>query len=176
MLSRRSIVVFIVATAVCTMGGAASADVRTSSDDNDTPGFLDVRTATHRHGERARILIHEIETFRRWRSRRLRCGEVEIHLGPSDRWVSVSYEAGAFRTRLYDISGDDRIIARPKVWRPDRRSVAVRVRRRWLGTSADRYRWSVSTIVSPSCREDGEFSEVVYLDEVPDEGRFVHRL
>lgn len=171
---RRLLVALIVLLLVPLGSPVALADRARVSDANDTLGLLDIRSIAHRHDGRGR-LVHTVRTFRRWRTRALPADD-ENYLGflfesrsrkfGSDRFVWVRRsEQGHLYAELYQVltHPNGEFLRRVPVWRPDRQSVRIAVRPRFLGRRfEDGYRWRAITSFEKGsegpCRRDNEVS------------------
>ena len=174
---RRSLLMFTIAAVVGTMPGTSVGDTGGRRDPNDTTGRLDVRSFSHRHGSRYRDLVHVIETYGRWRSRRLGdCAQIEVLFQGARRRVKIKYRNG-LRARIskWGQEGRDFVAVLP-VWRPDDRSISFLVKRSQLGRGLERYRWFVSThLVAGGC-PTGPGDPPVYGDRAPNRGALLHDL
>ncbi|MDP9067979.1 MAG: hypothetical protein M3N53_06500 [Actinomycetota bacterium] len=153
---------------------AALADRAGVRDAEDTPGLLDIRSVSHGHDSRGR-LVHTVRTFPEWKTRALPRTD-ENYVGfvfesgsgefGSDRFVWVRRsDQGRLYAELYRVEthANGEFLRRVPVWRPNRRSVTIAIRPRFLGTEfADGYRWRAITSFEKGadgpCRRDREAS------------------
>jgi hypothetical protein len=131
-----------------------------SRDPNDTRGVLDVRRID---GGRRMRAVFRVRTYSRWSPRRIQDhGFVLIFLDTIpgrrfDYYVLARSKGREMVAVLYrDLTSKrDRRMRSVPVWRPDRRSVSVRVRLaklRWP-RKRDNYRWFAQTLyTSDKCR------------------------
>lgn len=164
---------------------SAMADTGRFTDPNDTPGKLDVKSVRHSHDEPR--LVHSVRTFKRWRSRALAGDEsyIGFYLDAgnkrtrADRFVWVSWKEGRglyaeiFRP-LVHANGER--LGPVRVWRPDRRSVRISLRRSQLSDGIKNgYTWRVTTSYEETttegpCGDDGtasSFPTGACIDNVP---------
>lgn len=146
---------------------------RASSDDpQDTSGLLDVRRV-NLSGALERPTFKTI-TFKRWTAKRLwDRGYVIVHLDASgdnrfEHYILVRSTGGRMAASLYrDRKNDvDVFVGDVDVWRPNKRSVAVRVKLARLNMPEQRtyYRWFVKTLML------GNNCPTVCMDRVPNRG------
>jgi hypothetical protein len=162
----------VVALAVSGVGHLLSVGASGVAEGNDTRGALDVRRADKRFVRRP---LWRVVTWSRWGTRALRDrGYVLVHLDTFStprfdhfilvRSTGARMRAGLFADRVPP--RNDRRLGAVPVWRPNRRSLSVRVplRRLRVGSQRESYRWYVKTIfTSRRCRR-------TCLDRVPDKG------
>ena len=154
-MRKLAVLVLSVTLLVGTFSSPGSADTARFTDPNDTPGKLDVRDAHQEHDDRR--LVHNVRTFRRWRSRALRGDETYIGFyldagtkgSRADRFIWVRWKKGRglyaqiFRP-LTHANGD--LLGPVRVSRPNRRSVRISIRPAQLSKRIrDGYRWRVTT-------------------------------
>lgn len=158
----------------------AAADRGRVVDGDDTEGFLDVRSLSHRHGYEGR-LRHTVVTHGAWRSRRLKreCGTLELVFkrpGKSHRVVRVFYDGG-LKGEMVDHAGDEpRVIGMVNVRRRDDHTVVVTFKRRMLGAGVDTYRWGVVTETYRGGCPTPPGDPQIYNDFAPNDGYLTHRL
>jgi hypothetical protein len=168
---RRATVVAVIVCFVLVAPPNVSADQTTRRDDDDVRSFLDIARVRHEHerlDDGSRRIRHTIWMHGRWSARALfpnRCGHLVIRIdemgGPR---VDFSYDGelkAHFRGR------------RVPTWRPNRRSVTVRLRPRVLAGSDGTYRWQTQSLatVDSACQGDRG-----YLDAAPDSRWIRHDL
>lgn len=133
--------------------GAApvAADQATRRDADDVRSFLDIAKVSHHHvrlQDGRRRVIHTISMHEKWSSRwlyRSGCGDLSIWIDDPGRIIQIFRSNGELRARL----GQRQL----PVWRPDRRSIAVRARPRALAGDDGTYRWRARSLATqdPSC-------------------------
>jgi hypothetical protein len=154
------------AFAAC-LAGQAAAGTRSLTDPDDGRGRLDVALIRHGHGSSEDILLHRISTHDRWRDRALgangrgdirlvfsilgdRCAEKVIWLSWSKgRLKAYTQDYNPVGCGPYDDVGGSSIPPEQvdaRIWRPDRRSIALSFPRSViLGRTDHDYRWSIQT-------------------------------
>ena len=182
-MRRTPVIALLVGAAL--LSSPARADVAVIEDGEEWNGPFNIAAAGHGHGRVRRDgtsrLQHRITTYRRWRPRDLATkGSLEIDFPSVDRRLVIDYDHG-LKAKLFD-TRRDRLVGRPKVWRPDRRTAVVSLPRRWLGRGVERYRWYATGTWFPHCddlvvqRAGAASSCVLPMDQAPDWGRVTHRL
>jgi hypothetical protein len=157
-------------------GAARAASLHGAVDPNDTPGRLDIRSVTQRHG-RTGPVAHTITMYEPWRGRLLgiqRSSAIfltfDTHGGRAyERFAAVFFARGRLRAAVYTRAG--RFLGWGTVTRLNRRSITVTVRRRLLG-SPKGYRWYALSLLSTTtgpCRAG-------CVDRAPNRGVLVHDL
>lgn len=163
--------VAVATLAVLVANGPVSADRTRVTDRNDVPTPLDIVWVKHQHdrleGGRHRIR-HTISMHEPWSGRRLfprSCWNIAIDIDNPGRRIEFYWE-GRVKSRL-----DDREL---KTWRPDRRSVAVRVPPRLLTRGDGAYRWRAVTLATEGGTCEG--GEEGFVDLAPGERWIRHDL
>jgi hypothetical protein len=147
----------VIVVALALIAAPVSADTKIARDPDDTAGRLDLKSLSHRHS--GTDLVHRLNTYHNWRSRRLRGRRTLIQLWFStdkeDRYaekrVVIDFEDGRLRAWLqtYQESSDQVTVGplrRIEVNRHNRHSVTVLFKKRALVSNRkDRYAWSAST-------------------------------
>ncbi len=147
---------------------SAHADQTIRRDGDDVASILDIAWVKHEHErlDNGRMRIrHTISTHDPWSARRLfhnGCAEIRIFLN-GRRNDFVFYWNGKLKARL----NRHQLAA----WRPDGRSVAVRVRPRRLGGKDRSYRYQVRSLATDDGSCDG--GERAYEDWVPSSDRWI---
>lgn len=138
-------------------------------DDVATP--LDIAWAKHQHDRlddgRWRIK-HTISMHERWSGRLLfprACGNISIYIDDPGRRIEFYWD-GSVKARL----GDRELVA----WRPNRRSVAVRVPPSLLTRGDGTYRWRAATLATEGGTCEG--GERGFVDYAPDKRWMRHDL
>lgn len=139
----------------------AHADRSVRRDANDVRSFLDIASVKHQHDrmeDGRRRIRHTITMHEAWSSRwlfRSGCGHLSIYIDDPGRYISFYRRQGELRARL----GRRRL----PVWRPDRRSIAVRIPPRLIAGDDATYRWRAASLATrePSC-EGGSTGWVDY--------------
>lgn len=146
---QRGVITAMIATGVALAAvGSAEADTRRTGDGNDTPGRLDMRSATHGHaGDR---VVHTISTFARWRARLLAPSTpnlfaIEISTDGDralERVVLVYSRNGRMVARVFRIAGRRLVlVGAATASKPNGRTMRVSIARSRLG-NAPGYRWT----------------------------------
>ncbi len=124
----------------------AHADRNVRRDADDVRSFLDIASVKQQHDQledgRWRIR-HTITMHDPWSSRwlfRSGCGHLAIYIDDPARHISFFRRRGELRARL------DR--RRLPVWRPDRRSITVRVPPRLIAGEDNTYRWRARSLAT----------------------------
>ena len=151
------------------LASPAMADDAGRPDPREVGGKMDIVTIAHRHGRerpRGAWLQHRVafdEAFTgRWFRRR---GDLGIRFFGTGKSATV-VRNGGWKGRLYNRRG--RLVGRPTVWRPNRRTVVVSLPVRWLGTDVERYRWRAVSATAPRRCDDAPDAAAAcpaYLDE-----------
>lgn len=167
----------IVATLVgLSLGTMAIADQVGQRDPKEFPTVLNISFISHGHGhprdKQVAWLQQRIRMYKAWRSKRLRrYGDLSLTFPSRDRSIEVFYHRG-LRARMTKDSG--RIVGRPKVWRPDRRTVAVSFPHRWLGANVQHYNWRAVAVFAPPCEDVVDPACPAVIDVAPNEGNLRH--
>jgi hypothetical protein len=147
------------------------------TDPRDTRGPLDVRVVrsfgTERPGWR-------ITTYARWSNARIwDRGFVVVRLNTrgdrrANRYIVVTSDGRRLHAHLWQLRRNrrDRLVGRVAVWRPNRRTVTVRLpfERLNVGPRRVQYQWWVQTLwMGRGCPQ-------VCIDRVPDRGRITEPL
>jgi hypothetical protein len=172
-----------VLTTLVTLGVAlfavanARADTERTSDGNDRPGPLDIRSATHGHdGDR---VVHTISTFGRWRNGLLAPKDrpnlfaVEISTDGDralERVVLIYSRNGSMVARVFRVASGRRLVlvGPASASRPNARTVRVSIARARLGGPTG-YRWKAHSQYEAA----GECSDFC-IDKAPNSGRVLH--
>lgn len=146
--------------------GSAAADTGSDIDPPTTDGPLDLVGVSHGHNPSGDYLVHKITTKSFWSSNTLQSdGQASRHIrvpfdvdkgrgydgyaGVTERTVLISFRNGELRAKLYNNLGDPpKHLANLRVWRPNQRTVAFRIRPRQLKRNLDHYWWGVESYYS----------------------------
>lgn len=169
----------ILALVIVLLPISSQADQMVISDENDSRGFLDIRATGASHGHDGR-LKHTITTFEPWRSRKLgQCASFGLIFPQQDRDIAIFWRKGSLHARLVDRrTTDAKVLGHPRVWRRDRRTVTISIRRSKLGVRGlDSYRWrAVSGAPPDRCPDPGVTDYGINVDRAPDQTHAVHNL
>lgn len=141
--------------------------------------YIDFDKATYGHGK-GRSVRHGVHTRERWKTKDMggRHGvTIYFHFDTDDdrrveRMVRMRRKDGELWAQTFRGKYLRKRVGEPlRVWRPDRRSIKVRIPLRVLGDDLDGYRWLAGwynrdTFCPGSCHSDW----------APHDGWFVHRL
>ena len=149
-----------------------SADQATRRDADDVRSFLDIAGVNHEHerlADGSRRIRHTIRMHERWSVRSLfpnRCGHLVIQIdrmgGPQ---IEFSYD-GELKAHF-----DGR---RVPTWRPNRRSITVRVRPRLLARGDRSYRWLARSLATAD--DACSSGDQGFVDTAPDSRWIRHDL
>jgi hypothetical protein len=157
----------------------AAADTTVVDDPNDSFGFIDIKSASASHGQGER-LKHSIETYRRWRSRKLGdCASLAFVFPDTERYLQILFKSGQLRARMWRRTdkGNQRLVGHPEVWRDGRRRVIVSFRPSRLGNVTDEYRWrAVAGSPHRRCPPPGTTDYGISFDRAPEPHNAVHHL
>lgn len=151
-LRRRLVAPFAACCVVLSSYPTVSANQITRRDGDDTRSFLDIAWIKHEHerlDDGRRRIRHTIATHDPWPARLLRpgCSEITISIDAPGRYI-LFYWDGELKARM----GRRQLAA----WRPDGKSVAVRLRPRLLGGNDRSYRWRARTLATKDGRCNAE--------------------
>jgi hypothetical protein len=158
------------------LGTTASADQIGQRDPNEFATLFNISFISHGHGhprdKQVAWLQHKIRMYKPWRSKRLRrYGDLSLTFPSRDRRIDVVYKGG-LRARMTGDSGQ--VVGRPRVWRPDRRTVAVSFPHRWLGANVQHYNWRAVAVFAPPCDDVVDPACPAVIDVAPNEGSVRH--
>lgn len=126
--------------------GPVSADRMRVNDRNDVPTPLDIAWVKHQHDrleDGRRRITQTLSMHEAWSGRLLfprSCGNIAIYIDDPGRHIDFYWEDGKVKARL----GRRQL----RTWRPDRRSVAVRVRPDLLTRGDGTYTWRARTLTT----------------------------
>lgn len=183
-LMRTWIPALSLAAVICVSASAALADRRVVRDGDDARGRLDVKVAVAGHkstGKSGHDLVrHRLTTFAPWGRKVLGDASTDVQFlfdTDDDHAADVQVTVDLRRGRLVALETDldsGTSVGRARVWRPNRRSVAIALPKRNLGGGD--YRWYAATAFhrdgSKACGTSGD-AVAICGDRVPNKG-FVH--
>ena len=166
------------ATVLALAAAMAGADQVGRRDKKEFSTLFNISFVSHGHGhprhKEAAWLQHKVRMYKPWRSKRLRrYGDVGFIFPSRDRRIEILYKRG-LRARMTKNSGQ--ILGRPKVWRPDRRTVAVSFPRDWLGRHLQHYNWRAVATFTPPCDDVVNPACPALFDKAPNKGNLRHDL
>jgi hypothetical protein len=173
---RRGIAGFVVGALVF-VGSAASADLKTLDDPNDTQGKLDVRRVIVDHDDRDRMF--KIKTFEGWDKGILEPGKSSIRVNlkiDADSYYTIEImKESDGKLHAYVIFCKDGMCNYDQVesviaTKPNRRTLRFVIRRGMIPKIVDVLRWKVEMASGSGC--DGN----CYFDQAPNSGYERHSL
>ena len=175
-------VIPLLALAIVALATPAHADRGVVHDREDFNREIDIEKAVHSHGHLHRVVKHRIETYDRWKSRRLRYrGRRVVFYFDSDadhaidRHVTVRHKDGELVATMYRGRSGSREVAPVNVWRPDPRSLSVSFPVGLLRPNIQSYRWEVDSTYRV-CPDYSDMAIPPCHDFAPEHGRVTHRL
>jgi hypothetical protein len=167
----------LLALALLTTAGGATASTRTIEDADDTLGRLDVRSAVAGHA--GNLVAHTLTMHERWASKALGKGTATLvfRIGRRTRTIDISFRDSRLFAEICTEAEDGSVSGCSEdlgLSRPDRRSIRVTLRQSLLKKGLSSYRWTASTHLN---RGESGCTDLVCRDVVPDDaGTVRHRL
>lgn len=165
---------------------SALGDTTRLRDPNDTDGNLDIKFVVQGHRSDTsgpRMIRHRLTMYERWGKRALTRQNNFINLffdtdkdNGFERRLNMDVRDGELRAKMQTWRGLEEV-GFAKIWRPNRRSVAVAFPKRWLGAGVRSYQWIGYALYSIKGEGPCGLQGDVYsgcTDRLPNSGRHSH--